>query len=172
MGTATRLIATYFSHFCALVIGVNLLGALRLIRSVRSQFGPARLSQILSLAWLVLLLVATYLVPGVGTWAVGFVVPLFADSHFHAWIAELLGPEALMRNTVEVLRKVGLMKYVAMASIPPLLFASIGLALVVLSGGRNTWERALGIGVLMSAPMAVLNHLLMARRLMRERGAA
>jgi hypothetical protein len=169
--SATRLIAIYFSHFCALVIVLTLLGAIRLVRSVRPLYGPARLSQILALSWLVLLVVATYMVPPVGIWAIGFVVPLFADSHFHAWMSEQLGAEALVRNTVEILRKVGPTKYVTMASVPHLLFASIGVALVVVGGGRNTWERALGIGVLMSAPMAVANHAMTARRLMRP-GAA
>jgi hypothetical protein len=96
--SATRLIAIYFSHFCALVIVLTLLGAIRLVRSVRPLYGPARLSQILALSWLVLLVVATYMVPPVGIWAIGFVVPLFADSHFHAWMSEQLGAEALVRT--------------------------------------------------------------------------
>jgi hypothetical protein len=172
LGSATRLIAIYFSHFCALVIIVTMLGAIRLVRSVRPLHGPAVLSQVLALSWLALLVIVTYMVPPMGIWAIGLVVPLFADNHFHAWMSERLGAEALMRNTMEVLRKVGFMKYVAMASIPHLLHGSIGMALVTVSGGRNSWEQALGMGMLMSAPMGVASHALTARRLMRSGGAA
>jgi hypothetical protein len=172
LGTATRLIAVHFSHFCALVIVVTMLGAIRMVRSVRGLYGPAVLAQVLALSWLTLLVVVTYMVPPMGIWAVGLVVPLFAANHFHAWESEQVGAEALIANTVAILRKVGFLKYVAMASIPHLLFGSIGLALVAVNGGRNSWEQALGMGMLMSAPMGVLSHILTARRLMQPREAA
>ena len=95
-------------------------------------------------------------------------VPLFADSHFHAWVSEQLGAEALMVNTLAILRKAGLVKYVFMASIPHLLHGSVGVTIIAMSSGRNSWEHALGMGMLMSAPMGVLAHALTARRLARS----
>jgi hypothetical protein len=167
-----RLTATYFNHFCAILIIVVMLGAIRLVRSVRRAYGPAVLGQALAVSWLTLLVVATYMVPPMGIWGIGLVVPLFADSHFHAWVSEQLGVEALTANTVAILRKAGLVKYVAMASIPHLLHGSVGIAIVAVSAGRNSWEHALGMGMVMSAPMAVLGHALTARRLARSAEAA
>jgi hypothetical protein len=164
MSDTVRLIGGYFNQFCALLIIVSMVGAWRLVRAVASSRQAALWSQAFLLAWLAMLIVATYVVPPMGMWAVGLVVPLFSDNHLYAWLAETVGAESVFRTTRDALRKAGPFRYVAMASTQHLLHGGLGLVILTVSAGRNSWEYWLGYGVVASAGMGILAHALIARR--------
>jgi hypothetical protein len=164
MTDVVRIIGTHFNHFCALLIVVTLIGAWRLVRAVAPSRSVAVWSQVLLIAWLATLIVATYALPPMGIWAVGLLVPLLADNHLHAWLAHTIGPESVLRSTREALGKAGPFRYVAMASTQHLLHGGLGLAILTVSGGRNSWEYWLGYGVVASAAMGILAHVLVARQ--------
>ena len=145
MSDAVRLIGAYFNHFCALLIIVSMVGAWRLVRAVARSHQAAIWSQAILLAWLAMLIVVTYVVPPMGIWAVGLVVPLFADNHLYAWLAQTVGSESVFRTTRDALRKAGPFRYVAMASIQHLLHGALGLVILTVSAGRNSWGVLAGI---------------------------
>lgn len=161
MSDVVAVIGTYFTHFCAVLITVTMVGVWRSIRALsRSTFR----SQALFLVWLVMLIVLTYVLPPMGIWAVGLLVPLFADNHFYAWLAHTVGVETVSLATREAVRKAGPFRYVAMASTQHLLHGGLGLVILAVSAGRNSWEYWLGYGVVASAGMGILAHVLIARR--------
>ncbi len=168
MSSVVRIIGTYFSHFCAVLVIATMVGAWRLIRIVPSSRRAAAWSQAILVAWVTMLTVAAYVMPPMGIWAVGLVVPLFADSYLCAWLAHTVGFESVDRTTREALRKAGPIRYVAVASTRHLLHGGLGLVILTVSAGRNSWEYWLGYGVLASAGMGILAHTLVARRYRAE----
>jgi hypothetical protein len=174
----TAFIAAHLNHTCAAIITFTIWGALRASRAQRGLLGPARLGQLLLLAWLALLLLVTYLLPPMGIWGVGVVVPLLADQHWLAWLANAVGPEPLLKGLEATVRRTGTARYLLVASTQQALHAALGLLLVAVSPGRNSWEYWLGYGIVSSAGLGVLPHLLLVRRLRRKevvpsaRGAA
>lgn len=149
-------VATNINHLCALLVVVCLLGALRFTWATRSMFGHQFPSQFLLIGWLALLIVTTYMLPGMSVFAVGLVVPLFADSHLQAWAATELGAPTAVAPTAELVRKCGQFRFIAMGSIGHLLRAGLALIIVSVSVGRNSWEYWLGAGMLCSAFLGVL----------------
>ena len=164
MTRLTQLVGTHFNHACALLIVFTMVGAWRVLRGVRSSV----LSQVVLFGWLAIMLLVTYLVPPMGNWALGLVVPLFADNHLHGWFAETLGPDAPFRNVRESLRKAGPVRYVVVAAIQHLLHAGLALAIITVSGSRNSWTYWLGYGVLASAGLGIAAHILIAHRYRAE----
>src|SRR5687767_14536825 len=109
-------VASQFAHVCTALIVLPLLGHTRLLRALRPAYGPLLWSQAVLAVWGAQLVVTNYLVPGMGIWAVGVVVPLFGFSFTYACIAEELGPEAVLGHIRGLLRRRGPVRYVAIAS--------------------------------------------------------
>jgi hypothetical protein len=166
----TRLLGTHFNHVCAAVIVATLLGTLRLVRAYRSVLGPSVVAQLLLLAWLALLLVATYAFPPLGIWGVGLVVPLFADHHAFTWLVGRVGAEPLIGGLRAAVRGAGPVRFVLASSTQQAIHAALGLIIITVSEGRNTWEYWLGYGVLSSAGLGVVGHALAAARLLGTNG--
>jgi hypothetical protein len=155
-------------HACAALVVVSVIGGARLTHAMRQVHGRQVASQAVLAAWSLAVVVMVYLGLDLALFSIGLTVPLFADSHFRAWSVEQLGPGALLKGADALLERSGPMRFVTMASVGPLLLAVVGGLLLVVSIESSVWGYWLGLGLLCSGPIRVLEFTRNVRRRQQE----
>jgi hypothetical protein len=154
-------VADHLAHVIAAVVIVAVLGAARLTRAVANVYGRQRASQAILLVWALLAVVMVYQAPlTVGVFVIAFVVLFFGEHHLRAWVAEQLGPDALLRSGRDLLRKRGPFRYAAVVAIRPALQTGLAIVVLALSPNSEFWEFWLGLGLLAGAALGLLAEVL------------